>query len=247
MQFAASNMENDKKFDKLRQSLEQSFQASIKELKEQNEVISTSMELISKQYDDMTEELKRIEIEKKDQQKYIQSLEQRIDYLERKNTSNCIEIRGVPKDSAKETKDELVKIAKKTALALEIPMEERDIKDIYRGNSKADANKPIVFEVSNSILKEKLLKSVKAFNDKKSKEAKLNTSHLQITGAPRPIYISESLTPRVRKLFHLARGYAKENEYRFCWTTNGRVFLRKDEDLPHIRIDNETELHNLTK
>jgi hypothetical protein len=43
------------------------------------------------------------------------------------------------------------------------------------------------------------------------------------------IYISESLTPRNRTLFNECLKFKKEHNYKFIWTQNGHIYLRKIE------------------
>ncbi|CAG9137689.1 unnamed protein product [Plutella xylostella] len=143
MLFTASSYENDKKFECLRKSLEQSFLQSINELKAQNEAITKSMELISDKYDEMTTHMKKVENEQKDQKRYIHLLEQKIELLERKNVSSSIEIRNIPKLNASETKEDLIKTVKNISDVLKVPIDKMDIKDIYRTNTKIESNKPI--------------------------------------------------------------------------------------------------------
>lgn len=247
MLFTASSYENDKKFECLRKSLEQSFLQSINELKAQNEAITKSMELISDKYDEMTTHMKKVENEQKDQKRYIHLLEQKIELLERKNVSSSIEIRNIPKLNASETKEDLIKTVKNISDVLKVPIDKMDIKDIYRTNTKIESNKPITLEFTRTTIKEDLLKSVKAFNKANRKEDKLNTSHLRIVGQPKPIYITESLTQKARKLFFLSREFARNNNFQFCWTAHGQVFLRKAEGAPQTRVESENVLSELVK
>jgi len=43
------------------------------------------------------------------------------------------------------------------------------------------------------------------------------------------MYISESLSPANRELFNEAYQLKKDLDYKFLWTSNGRVFLRATE------------------
>lgn len=76
-------------------------------------------------------------------------------------------------------------------------------------------------------------------------ECKLNTSHLKLEGASKPIFIAETLTTKGNRLFFLARDFAKANKYIYCWTSYGKVYLRKIEGSPLIRINEDADLIEL--
>ena len=50
------------------------------------------------------------------------------------------------------------------------------------------------------------------------------------------IYISESLTASNRELFNEALKVKKDLNYKFIWSSNGRVFMRATEESPAILI-----------
>ncbi|KAL4708006.1 hypothetical protein ACJJTC_010622 [Scirpophaga incertulas] len=64
----------------------------------------------------------------------------------------------------------------------------------------------------------------------------------QLIGPSKPIFISENLTAKVKKLFYLSREFAKTHAYKFCWVTNGKIFLRKKENGTLSRIERESDL-----
>lgn len=229
---AASNSQQDKKFTLL--------QSSVNGIKDQNNEIQKSIEFISLQYEEMKNKLEALEAERKHNISYIKSLEDRLDSMERNTRSSSIEIRNVPMKT-NETKEDLTSVIKNIGTALNVKIETSDIRDVFRIPTKAETNKPVIVEFTRVPLKENIISSVKIFN-KKDNSNKLNTSHLQIIGAPVPIYISENLTTKNKKLYFHAREFAKKNDFRFCWTSRGKIFLRKKEGSSLVRIDSEADL-----
>lgn len=116
--------------------------------------------------------------------------------------------------------------------------------NVFRIKTKA-INAPIIVELTTVHCKENLLTSFKKFN--KDKQNKLNTEHLRIQGTSIPIYISENLTAKTKRLFFLARGAASHLDFKFCWTSRGKVFLRRNEGSPHILVQTEQDIHALNK
>ena len=56
------------------------------------------------------------------------------------------------------------------------------------------------------------------------------------------IFINENLTSTRKKLFWKTKQQAKTNNYKFFWTVNGNVFVRKGEETEAVLIKNEHDL-----
>ncbi|XP_041980780.1 uncharacterized protein LOC121734316 [Aricia agestis] len=233
------------RFLALTSSMEQRFNKII----EQNNELKSSVQFLSEKYDIILEKLKRLETEKESDKKHISLLEEKIEVLERKQRSTTLEIQNVPpfkSESVKtDNKEELLKILKSLGTTLNVEINDHDIKDIYRINMKNKSAKPIIVELTSAIKKEKIIYATKDFNKNKTKEAKLNTSHLQILGPEKPIYISEALTSKTQKIFYLARQFARDHNFSYCWTTRGKVYIRKSDGSPFHRIETEQDLSKL--
>lgn len=214
-------------------------------IKEQNEGISISLDFISKQYEEMKNKLSKLEIDRRNDQIYIQALEKKVEFLEVKSRNTTFEIRNVPIYNGESTTD-LCGYVKNLSTTLQIPFETSDIKNIYRGYSKSEKIKPIVVELLTVLQKEKLLNSVKTFK-KLNTNSKLNTSHLKKEGAPVPIYVSDYLSAKMKRLHFMARDYAAVNNFKFCWATSTTIYLRKKEGEQVLKVRSEQDLQNLNK
>ena len=60
-----------------------------------------------------------------------------------------------------------------------------------------------------------------------------------------PIYINENLTSDQRNLFYQARQLKTTHKYKYAWTRDGQVYLRKNDDSASIHIPSETKLTEL--
>lgn len=220
-----------------------SLESSLTEIKTQNDAITLSMSTLSTKYDELQTELESFRQERKEHISYIELLENKLDNLERQSCVTKLEIRNIPK-SQNESKEELCNVVKKIANTLNLQLQTVDIKDIYRPFAKPDVIKPIVVEFTSVLTKENLLKKHKKLTLQEKKE-KLNTAMLGLESQQKPIYISECLTPKGRRLFFLARDFANSHEYTYCWTSYGKIYLRKKEGMPHIRIEEEADLAKL--
>lgn len=213
------------------------------QIKQSNEDIEKSLEFLSKQYEEMKTKVKELETERKEHLKQIASLENKYENIERNAKMATIEIRGVPQNNKPETKTDLFHIVQNTCKAINVHVPRDAVRDVYRVNQKF--GKPIIIaDLTSVILKNEVIHGVKQFN-KGNDTQRLSTRIIGLNDINDPIYVSEALTAKTRKLFYLTREYAKNNNYRFCWTSNGRIYLRKTTESRHIEIKEELQLHSL--
>lgn len=210
------------------------------ELSGQNSKLQESVEFMSAKYDEVLEELRQNERERLEDRKYIKQLEEKIDFLEKRSRFGCIEIKNIPAKD-KETKFDLLNTVIDLGKIVNIQIHPIDIKDTFRINSKT-GNKTIIAEFNSIIQKEKLIKSIIAFNKNKQRDDKLNSTHLHLNGPKTPIYVSHNLSAKTGRLFALSRDFASTHNYKHCWTSYGQVYLKKDDQSPRIRIDSDSDL-----
>ncbi|KAJ0169672.1 hypothetical protein K1T71_012327 [Dendrolimus kikuchii] len=204
------------------------------------EDIRASIDFVANKYDSLQTQINKLEEERKVNSNYISALENKLEKYEQMSRSTCIEIRNVPIVPS-ETKTSLMNTVINTAKVLNISMEPRDIKDVFRIKSRDPVDKTIIVDFTSVIMKDKLITVYR----KKIKESnKLTTENLHIPGPVKPIFISENLSAKMKRLFYLAREYAKQNDYKYCWVTHGKIFIRKRDGDRFIKIMNESDLHN---
>lgn len=219
------------------------LKASLVELTRQNSEFKDSVTFMSQQYDDMVKRMNDCDAERKNNLLYIHSLEDRIENLEKNLRSSSVEIRNVPQKKV-ETNADLQGLVQSIGNSVKLPIHPSDIRDVFRTPTKSEATKPIIVDFTSVILKQKLLESVKKFNTE-NKDDKLNSQTLNIDGPKKPIFVSENLTPAMRKLFFQAREFAKEKKFKFCWAAYGKIYLRQTEDCPTLRVESEAHLTKL--
>ncbi|XP_041982913.1 uncharacterized protein LOC121735968 [Aricia agestis] len=209
----------------------------------QNNELKESVQLMSNKHDELLVRISTLENERKEDKKQIQQLQESLENLERKSRACGIEIRNVPKTSG-ETKETLNNLVSTVGKALNVNINDSHIRDVFRINSKDNTN-PIIVELDTVQRKNIFIEGVKNFNRNKTKTDKLNSAHLGLQQPAQPIYISETLTAKTQKLYALARAFRKNYDYKFCWTTNGYVYLRNRIGERPIRVFSEKDLDNL--
>ncbi|XP_037977412.2 uncharacterized protein LOC119694682 [Plutella xylostella] len=228
--------------EKKLKSMETTFKDSVKEISNQNKDIRASIEFISKMYDEMRVKIDTYEKQQKKDHLYIKTLEDRIDNIERGMRSSSLEVRNIPVKST-ESKDDLIKIVKDIGSVLNTPIEASEIKELFRTKKRNSNNSPIIVEFTSVLKKEKIINSIKKY--KQEKRDIMKTSHINIQGPVVPIHISENLTFKMKRLHFLAREFARSHEYKYCWTSNGNVYIRKTDGQTAIRLNNEADLEKI--
>lgn len=214
------------------------------EIQHTNRNIENSISFLSSQNEELKKKIVQLEEQAKCDREQITLLEGKIEDVQRGNRKTAIEIKNVPKIK-KETTEDLAGMVMNLTKTVDCQFSKSDIRDIYRIKSKKEGtNSPIIVETSSTILKTEILKASKAFNVK-NKE-KLCAKHLGIKENPdSPIYISEQLTAKGARLHFLARDLAKSKIYKFCWTSFGKVYVKKNETSPAIPITSKAQVHKL--
>lgn len=220
------------------------LQNMMNELLKQNSEIKESIAFISKQYDDMKNKVDILESEKKADRLYIQQLEDRVDSLERTLNTKKIEIRNIPLSPTVKEED-LCKIVQNATNVIGAHIEKSEIREVYCTNKKDKASR-IIVELTSASTKDHIIKKARYFNST-NKQNKLNSTHLNMDGPATPIYVSEYLPPQTQHLYYLARKFAKEQNYMYCWTSFGKIFLKKNDKVKASIIKRETDLENIIK
>lgn len=205
------------------------------------EDMRTTVDFLAEKYEMLRTQYDSLEMEQKGHVKYIGELEHKLEYIENNTRSTCLEIRNIPLLPT-ESKSSLLDTVVQLGNIINAPLQAQQVKDIFRIKTKDPINRPIIIDFTSVLQKEKTLFMYRKFNKQSSK---LTTEHIKINGPAKPIYIAENLSTKKKRLFYLAREYAKENEFKFCWVKNGQIFLRKTENGTLIKITNEADFDNI--
>lgn len=225
--------EHNKKIEKIYEGME--------EIKLQNSQIQSSVTFLSQDYDSLKSKIELLENQLDEERKSIslsvKNFEERIEKLECGARSSCVELKNIPVNKS-ESKEILLKSVVKVASVINVSIQPHEVKDIFRIGTKEKDNRTIIVDFSTNLLKEKFIEKYKKFNKGSNR---LSTEHLHIGGPAKPIFISENLSPRMKRLFFLARDFANTNNFRYCWIKNGKIFIREKDGEPHILIKTEAD------
>ncbi|KAJ8704225.1 hypothetical protein PYW08_012949 [Mythimna loreyi] len=213
-------------------------------IQKSNAEIEKSITFVTEQYDDMFRKIEVLQKESQQQKDHIIDLEMKIRDIQQLTRSSCIEIRNVPAVENESAAD-LTAIISKVGAAVDLTLCNSELRITYRLRGKPGTVRPIIAEFINVQIKNKLITSVRNFNKTHLNEGRLNTKCIGMPGDRRPVFVAEYLPISSRKLFYEAREFAKQKEFKFCWTVNGNIFLRKTEGAKPVLVRSEQTLRNL--
>ncbi|KAG7300116.1 hypothetical protein JYU34_005687 [Plutella xylostella] len=233
-----------KSFMVKQESESKTVSSSIKDIRQTVINIESSLTFLSAQNEDLKKKLDTLEIERRKDRDYISILEDRLEDSLRQNRKTCIEIKNVP-NKENETKEDLLQLTSELSKTVKCEdFSKNAVKDIYRIKTK-EKSKNIIVELTSTMIKTDLIAACKSYNYK-NKSDKLCAKHLGFKEkGETPIYVSEQLTPKAARLYFLARDLSRTQSYKFCWTSFGKVFVRKDEKTPVIPIVSEAQIQKL--
>ena len=215
------------------------------EIKATNTEFEKTMTFVSDQLHSLETKIMGLENLRSTMAIQLSTVENRLEAIDRNLIKTSVELRNVPKRQS-ETKTMLYETITHLSKYLNLDTESTSIRDITRLPSKKESlTSSVTVEFANTLTKTNFLVAVKNYNKRNPKD-KITSTHLNIKAAQEtPVYITELLTANSRRLFYLARNYAKEHQYNFCWTSNGRVMLKKEPDVQAIWVKSEEQLKQL--
>lgn len=219
--------------------------ASLKDIQQTNKMIQTSINFLSEENIELKNKIAQLELEAKRDKEQIVLLESKLEDSQRTDRKTNIEIRNVPL-KGNETKKELLEMINHLSNTIKVEITKQDVKDIIKVNKNKKEKCTIVVEFTNTFIKTDVLRAAKTYNSK-NRDSKLRALHLGLkTDHDIPIFISENLTLKASRLHFLARDLKISKNYKYCWTSYGRVYLRMNDNTPIITVTNEAQIQKLS-
>ncbi|KOB76257.1 Zinc finger DNA binding protein [Operophtera brumata] len=216
------------------------IETKLSNIQQNTKDIEKSMDFLTERFDEISKKVDSLDQAVNEKQSQIEYLEEKLEDLQRNARSSTLEIRNVP-STTNETKEVLSHYLIEMSAKVGVNVAASDIKDVFRIPGKADSNKPIIAEFTTTLQKNRIIKAVKTFNIT-NKTSKLNAFHLGLRGHSSPVFVVEHLTSKANRLHYLARELLRSGLFKYCWTSNGKVFMRKTDGSPIILIKTEEQL-----
>ena len=234
----------------------------IAELKKSVDEAMNHIEFVNAKYDELLQMMKTSNDERKalqnenkilqDENKIlkatIHSIERSLESVTRANHDleqytrrECVEIRGIPV-AATPSEEQTNNIVKDVGKLLGVDITDNDISVSHRmPQSQERKGKPrppaVIVKFTRRDVKDNFYRARKHLKD-------LTTQDLGYSEKNK-IYLAESLSERNRMLFKDCLKVKKDLEFKFIWTLNGKIFMRKDKDSPVHLIANKEDLQKM--
>lgn len=193
---------------------------------------------MSDRYDELLLETKNLRVVK---EKYdllnvkVEELENKINDLDQYSRCKNIEIKGVEEKSNENLKAIVAKIAIKLGAG---EVKENDIDIAHRINNRNKREpRDIIVQFKSRDSKEKILAK---------RREKVSSNDITNGIKDNLIYLNEHLTLHNKTMFWEARNKCREVNYKFVWTKDGKIFVRKEEKERAFRIRNLDDIKKIS-
>lgn len=156
----------------------------------------------------------------------IDHLKSDINEMEQYSRLPNLEIHGQPRRDGERLLEFLLNLAGK----LDVNVQASEVLAIHRLPSKQAKAAPILLRFASIAAKERFMNARKKLHalSRENQRTKL--------------YFNDNLSRDNRELFWLARMRGKEKKYQFVWVRNAKIFAKKGEGSPLLRINHVKDL-----
>lgn len=178
----------------------------------------------------------------------VAELENKLNNQAQAGLRNEVELVGVPEFS----NENLIHILLVTATKIGVSLTEQDIDSVTRAGPRrvrdGDTDflpRPLVARFCRKSKRDEFIKAARLRRN-------LSSKALEIDGPEQKLYVNDRLTRTNRLLFRETRLRAQKAGYKHCWTSNGSIFIRKQDNMgdgksrsPAVVIRSERDLENI--
>lgn len=206
---------------------------------------STSLDIIEfrKEIIDMKSQLKeldRYKTEVKTLRAEVAELRQGLSTKEQRSLRKDVEITGLTEHKG----ENLQHILNVLSTKLSVELDPRDVDDVRRvglfgGGEGGEARpRPVVLTFTRRAPRDHMIHAARVRRG-------LTSDSLDIAGTSRRVFINERLTKENRILFSKARSLGAKLGFKYVWTKNGRILMRRSDTSSVVRVESESILDNL--
>lgn len=189
----------------------------VKEIRDEMKELRKEIQELSKRNEELTAENNR--------------LSTKVEELEQYQRSNNLEIKGVPAEG------DPYDVVQSIASILDVPISDHDIDLCHRVPTFKPNEKNIIVRFVRRAQRNKILE--------KAKKQRLTTRDLDYGGLVCPVYVNEHLISQNKKLLGAAIAQKKKVGWKFVWSSNGKVFARKDVNADALKITSMTDVDRI--
>ncbi|XP_070572299.1 uncharacterized protein [Ptychodera flava] len=218
----------------------------ISTLKQNQNSFSRSLDFMSDKFENLLSRTSELEKANKELKQANSELRNRIDILEsdvsqqnQYSRRSNLEISGIPERADENTDDIVLSVLQKIHPSVEIT--DIDIThrigrvpDNDRDPSRSNQHRPIIVAFTNRRIRNSIY-------DQRRKLKGFSTKNLGYSTA-NSIFVNENLCPATRQLLGKVNISRKKSGYRYLWTHNGKIYIKKDQQARSIAITREDDI-----
>lgn len=208
-----------------KKELQKEFQGQLREIEKSLNFNSEKMEEILAEMVKVNEKQRKLEAENQELKTKLMTMSTIVEDLEQYTRNRNIQIDGMPE----ENNEDLRKMMKNIGEKIQVEFEDKEVDAIHRLPTRNESNNcpPIVVQFTTRQVRDKILTN--------ARKTKLNTKDFGKT-VDKPIFINEHLTKSKKQIMFEARRLKIARGYKFLWTRNGKVLIRKSEQTRVIEL-----------
>lgn len=220
-----------KQLDEFRRELRAEMRSLRESVKFCSDTTDNIME-IQKDLKELKEDMKKLIVKNVELERENQRLQSRVDELEQYQRLNNLEIKGLPNDC-----DELEAV-KEISKKLNEVINASDIDICHKIDTPNSTVKNVLVRFTRRSKRNEILA--------KARKARLSTQSLGFHGTSKPVFVNEHLTQKNKQLLGAAIARKKVVQWKFVWSSNGKILARRAESTPIIRITSLTDVDRMT-
>ncbi|KAH9367085.1 hypothetical protein HPB48_021736 [Haemaphysalis longicornis] len=181
---------------------------------------------------ELTKQLQEVLKENRDLRSQNMKLTNKLEELEQFQRSNNVEIKGIPLEG------EPVALIKQIGVVIQEEVTDADIDICHRVPTARHNESNIIVRFIRRTKRNAFLS--------KAKKSKLDAKNFGFQSSS-TVYVNEHLTRHGKHLLAATVQKKKELGWKFVWTAGGKVFARKEEGSPALKIFNISDIEKMNE
>ena len=169
-------------------------------------------------------------------------LETRVNDLDQYHRRINIEVAGVPESEGENVREKVLKVLKEAAPTTS----DDDIDVTHRLGQKREEGGAVPGRPRPIIVRFATRRARDAVYDGRRKLKETSTRRMGLSRMDGKVFINENLAPTKKALLKKANEKRKQAGWRFLWTVNGTILVRKSQNVPPVAVNREEDLHKIT-
>lgn len=248
------------------ETLDSLFDKKLAPIRSTLQDLTNSVSYISERFDAIEKKVKDLEITADVVQKennhlrletlrlsnIIEEMKNNINDMEQYSRRECCEISGIPETPDEDTNVLVIKVG----ALMDIELDEDDISVSHRLPAPSYSTRMAMASPSRPNQATILPKIIVKFVRRETKEL-FYTNRKRLWGkttadlglgrySDNRLFISESLTKRNKTLFKECLAFKKKYNFKYIWTQQGRIYLRKNQDTQSRLISSKSDIELLS-